>query len=128
MSTYKDKKYFIEEKPTNFFDIINKFGNFSSKNGTKQQYPISYIENNNFEATCVIYEDFDNFVYIIVIVVPICYLILISYLIFVYCRYRRIYSQYSRLRDEKENDNHTSSNDRDINKIELCNMSQLENK
>ncbi len=127
MSYYKNKKYFLDEKPVSFFDFLN-FGNKTNANQTKENYEVSYIENNNLETTCLIYEDFDNIVYIIIIVVPICYLVLIIYLIFVYCRYRRIYSQYSQLKDEKETETHNSNNERDHNKIELGNISLSENK
>ena len=125
MSYYKDRKFYMEEKPITFFDIF-KFGNKSNNNETKEGYQITYIEHNNVETTCDIYEDFDNIVYIIIIVVPICYLILIIYLIFVYCRYRKIHSQYSRLKDERETESHNSNNNRDQNKIELGNISQFD--
>lgn len=127
MSYYKNRKYYLDEKPLTFFDIF-KFGNKTNNNETNDNYEVSYIENVNLETTCVIYEDFDNVVYIIIIVVPICYFLLIVYLIFVYCRYRKIYSQYSRLRDEKDTESNNSNNERDQNRIELGNISQSDNK
>jgi len=126
MTYHKDKKYYIEERPTNFFDIFD-LGNSTNKNVTENNlYQIKYIEYNNLETSCKIYEDFDTIIYIVIIVVPICYLFLIVYLIFVYCRYRRIYSQYSRLRDEKEGENHISYNEKVNNRIELGNISHLD--
>lgn len=125
MTYYKNKKNTIDETQLNLYNIfnLNNTSNFINKT---HEYNLVYVEYNNMEISCKIYEDFNNIIYIILIVVPICYLILIVYLICVYCRYRKIYSQYSRLREESQGDNQTSNNEREINKIELGNMSKIE--
>ena len=128
----KDRKDFnyLKEKDKNLYNLLIN-SNFNSNNNTNEKINnLIYLESNLYETDCQIYEDFDNTLIIIIILVPIFYVFLVIYLCVVYLRYRKIYTQYSRLKDEKElensqgpNNNHNNDQNEINNKIELGNIS-----
>jgi hypothetical protein len=85
----------------------------------------TFLDHTKYEEYCKVYEDYDEFITII-IVIPCTYL-LVALAIVCYClKYRKISSQYQRLRDEKDLNENLAS--RPNNNIQQLEMSEAKNK
>ena len=62
-----------------------------------------YVSNDLMEETCNYTDDLKSEALIIIICIPVVYFLTMIILIFMYCKYRKITTQYTRLKEEKEN-------------------------
>ncbi len=92
-----------EEKDLSFY-FTNSSRRLDLENSTnvivKKDYP--YVDSSHQKETCQIYEDYDLYVIILALVVPVFYII-IALIVICYCiKLRRISSQYEMLVEEKD--------------------------
>jgi len=87
----------------------NKFDTFSSVNTTlPDEY--YYVSNHLMEESCNYTDGIKSEAFIIIICIPVIYFLTMIILIFIYCKYRRVTTQYTRLKEEKENSKEFKSN------------------
>ena len=68
-----------------------------------------YVDSSQMIETCRYYDDIKSDTLIIIICVPLIYFITMFILICVYCKYKKITTQYEKLKDEKEGSNNSKN-------------------
>ena len=90
-------KELYRKKNTTFINIPLHIVNSTVLNSSDDDI---YVNKSKEEVSCNFYDNFDNSLLIIVIILPIVYFFVTICLVVYYCKYKRVRNQYQMLRNE----------------------------
>jgi hypothetical protein len=84
-----------------------------------------YAYSRNEYVSCQLYEDYDKKYVYMALLIPVIYVLVFGIALFIYCRYRKVRSQYTMLREERPSTEPDQNENKVNQKLELASSNNM---